>query len=378
MSDRPQPLFPVPGWSDDHTPPATSSDSAPYPTLSPGEPTAPESERSGSDPLEPDRPQPYRPPADLRKPLMMTALVMIAVLLLGTGAVFLAGRDDSPPPSSSSPFMGGEVAAENAAQTALCSDLPDIEPNGVSSTQAGLVVSTRITATCSSGNTLSTDSLRVDVTDGNRSVASGYFDLSDRSVTVRSGDVVQQDFRFPAGMYWQLPEKLSNSVTISVSNESNSSSTAASGTSRTPGVLDAVAVAQPTGSSAEAAAAAALRDIANSDRQWITREVENRWIPQLSSKKEGLVAEGITWSSSDILREHLELRQRFPQARLMWSGEWSTFSYPDWWVTAVAIPHASGQDANNWCSANRFDADHCFAKIVSTTLPIPGSTLGRK
>ncbi|QOW00152.1 hypothetical protein INP59_07325 [Rhodococcus pyridinivorans] len=179
-------------------------------------------------------------------------------------------------------------------------------------------------------------------------------------------------------MYWQLPEKLSSSMTISVSNEGNSSSTAVSGTSRTPGLLDAVTVAQPTGSSAEAVAAAALRDIANSDRQRITREVENRWIPQLSSKKEGLVAEGITWSSSEILREHLELRQRFPQARLMWSGEWSTFSYPDWWVTAVAIPHTNGQDANNWCSANRFDADHCFAKIVSTTLPIPGSTLGRK
>jgi hypothetical protein len=63
--------------------------------------------------------------------------------------------------------------------------------------------------------------------------------------------------------------------------------------------------------------------------------MSNRWIPQLISKRPGLVADGITWHNAAILREYLQLGQQYPGARLLWSGDWSTFSAGHFWVTVA-------------------------------------------
>ena len=105
------------------------------------------------------------------------------------------------------------------------------------------------------------------------------------------------------------------------------------------------------------------------------RDLQQWWLPQVSSKRPGLVAEGITWTNADILRDHLALRQRFPQARLVWSGDWTTFSSSNWWVTIVALPMTTPQQANGWCDAQGLDADHCFAKMISSVLGPDGTTV---
>ena len=73
------------------------------------------------------------------------------------------------------------------------------------------------------------------------------------------------------------------------------------------------------------------------------------------------------------LNEHLQLRQRYG-ARLLWSGDWSTFSAPNFWVTVADITFAAANGALQWCQSKGFDRDHCIAKIVSTTHPVEGST----
>jgi serine/threonine-protein kinase len=117
-----------------------------------------------------------------------------------------------------------------------------------------------------------------------------------------------------------------------------------------------------------------LRQIANGDRSFVYTQLADRWVPQLSSKRPGVVDNGVVWDNTMTLQEHLQLRQRYPNARLLWSGDWSTFSAPDFWVTVAGITFADSAGALAWCRTQGFDRDHCAAKIISTTHPVAGST----
>jgi hypothetical protein len=123
----------------------------------------------------------------------------------------------------------------------------------------------------------------------------------------------------------------------------------------------------------ESASYQQLRQIAGDDHGFVAAEVGDRWVPQLSSKRPGVVDEGVVWDNVLTLQEHLRLRQRWG-ARLLWSGDWSTFDAPNYWVTIVPVTFNDATDALRWCTAQAFDSDHCYAKLVSTTHPVPGST----
>ena len=86
------------------------------------------------------------------------------------------------------------------------------------------------------------------------------------------------------------------------------------------------------------------------------------------------MAEGTEWDNEKILDEHLRLRRIFPDVRLLWSGDWSTFDGRDYWVSVVPQTFGSSTGALQWCTANGFDRNHCIAKLVSTTHPVAGST----
>jgi hypothetical protein len=106
----------------------------------------------------------------------------------------------------------------------------------------------------------------------------------------------------------------------------------------------------------------------------VTGWLADRWVPQISSKRLGIVAEGTVWNNAKILSEHLQLRARFPEARLLWSGDWSTFDAPDFWVTIAGDTFPDAAGALTWCTRKNLDRDHCYAKLVSTMHPVKGST----
>ncbi|MRH91666.1 hypothetical protein GFY24_30220 [Nocardia sp. SYP-A9097] len=132
--------------------------------------------------------------------------------------------------------------------------------------------------------------------------------------------------------------------------------------------------AMPNSDDSDATIAARLQTTADVDRVVVRRDLADRWVPQISSKRFGLVAEGITWNHVEILREHVRLRDRYPNVRLLWSGSWSTFSYANFWITIVGLAFPTPDGALRWCADNAFDADHCYAKLVSETRPVEGST----
>ena len=105
--------------------------------------------------------------------------------------------------------------------------------------------------------------------------------------------------------------------------------------------------------------------------------VAEHWVPQLASARKGLPVNGIIFDYPDILAEHRALRQSYPQARLVYSADWPVFQGQDFFVTILAIPHATAEDANNWCDQQGIDGDHCYAKLLSQSSGFEGTTRHR-
>ncbi|WP_328450370.1 MULTISPECIES: hypothetical protein [unclassified Amycolatopsis] len=126
----------------------------------------------------------------------------------------------------------------------------------------------------------------------------------------------------------------------------------------------------------EAAAQTTLRQQVGTDRTR-AEALADRWVPQLSSKNDGLVADGTTYDQRAIWADFTTTRQSYPSALLLWSGDYTSFTKGDFWITVVNTPFTTGAAANDWCTAEHLDADHCFAKLISHTHGPKGSTLPR-
>jgi serine/threonine-protein kinase len=132
--------------------------------------------------------------------------------------------------------------------------------------------------------------------------------------------------------------------------------------------------ARPSTATAAADPEAELQSLANGDHSYVTAQLADHWVPQLSSKRPGVVDAGVVWDNAMTLQEHQQLRARYPNVRLLWSGDWSTFSASNYWVTVAGITFPNSAGALAWCKGQGFDRDHCAAKLVSTTHPVDGST----
>ncbi|MDN5587982.1 MAG: hypothetical protein L0G69_15615 [Brevibacterium sp.] len=120
--------------------------------------------------------------------------------------------------------------------------------------------------------------------------------------------------------------------------------------------------------------AKALEQLIESDRPSVKADLNGKWVPQLSSKKLGLEAEGKTWKEKDILAEHQELREEFPRVQLVWSGDFKSFKEDDFWVTVVGIGYDDPEEALSWCSSHGLGADYCYAKQLNTSGGTDGTT----
>ena len=104
-----------------------------------------------------------------------------------------------------------------------------------------------------------------------------------------------------------------------------------------------------------------LRNQANADNPYTAAQATGYWVPQLSSKRPGLVADGITWDCDSILAEHMQLRATYT-ADLLWSGDWPhTYGHNDYWVTVAAYTFDTAEGARQWCVDHGRDVpEHCY------------------
>ncbi|UJW30837.1 hypothetical protein L3Q67_37450 [Saccharothrix sp. AJ9571] len=102
------------------------------------------------------------------------------------------------------------------------------------------------------------------------------------------------------------------------------------------------------------------------------------WMPQLSSKRPGLVVRGVTQDHDSIWADHQANKSRYPAALLLWSGDFDSFKYPDFWITVVPERFATGVAANEWCGTQGIGKDDCYAKRLAHSGGYAGNTLNRK
>jgi hypothetical protein len=138
---------------------------------------------------------------------------------------------------------------------------------------------------------------------------------------------------------------------------------------------DGAVPSSSSGSTSTSASSALAAQVA-SDRSTVEGLV-GQWVPQLSAKRDGLVADGITYDDDAILAHWLSLTGRDPSAVMLFSGDWPVFNGSDFWVVVHPQGFATAAAANAWCDAQGYSADDCYAKKLSHSGGPSGTTVTR-
>lgn len=144
----------------------------------------------------------------------------------------------------------------------------------------------------------------------------------------------------------------------------------------TPAAVAPAVGAPPATPASPVSPEAALADQITADGARVDATV-GYWVPQLSSKRPGTGDGGVSYDSAAILDHYRGLAARYPDAALLWSGDWPVFTKADYWVVVVAEPFGSAAAANAWCDAQGLGSDDCFAKQLSRTGGPQGTTVHR-
>jgi hypothetical protein len=323
-------------------------------------------------------------PSDSRLKHAAIAICLVAVVAVVFAVIHFATEgttDDavagSPNESGQGDNGGGDRPPVSLNGPTPCSSAPNARPESMKMDTDGLIVTTTLTSRCAAGDLVSNDRFRLTAFDAaGRDVASGVFDLTKDSIGITENGSSTATFVFPAGTYWRVPEATTGGVSLTAHRDGSDSARGSGSSSATS--VTAFDVGTPEHGSLDAAAFSALNDIVAADRSYIDAHLLEVWQPQLSSKRPGLYYDGIIWQANDIVREHMQLRQRYPNARLVWSGDWPVYSTKNWWITVSGISMPDGPSANAWCAREGYDADHCFAKMLSYGMGEEGTTLNRK
>lgn len=122
----------------------------------------------------------------------------------------------------------------------------------------------------------------------------------------------------------------------------------------------------PTTTTPTAATAADLAQEVATDHN-TAETLVGQWVPQISSKKLGLVVNGVTFGYPEIAADFQSLKARFPQAILVNSDDYANFSGKDFWVTMDATTFGTADEANQWCDQQGFAQQDCYASRLMHT-----------
>ena len=349
----------------------------------------------------------------------MIIVVILALLLAGgAGGWFLMSVIYDTPITLSLPGQGhkahrggGKAAGDSTASDSTpgsvdptgtsatnyvtpCGSAPTFTPTSVKNGDGELKVEVKVTASCPSGDVLGGTANHIELKGPSRSdgtgsadavVASGDFDFSDSPLVIPDSGTTLT-LRFGEGHFFRTADDLDvKTITVACTPDR------ASGTSgATAGVPSASGSSNPSSASAsasttsqdsaseESAAESSLKWQVDHDRPSVTKDLTGKWVAQLSSKKSGMTADGMTWDNRTTLQEFLKLRQKYPSAKLLYSENWPVFDAGgEYWVTIAGTPYSTAAEANAWCDAQGFDAEHCFAKYIDTNGPSEGTTVNR-
>ena len=102
-----------------------------------------------------------------------------------------------------------------------------------------------------------------------------------------------------------------------------------------------------------------------------------KWIPQLSSKREGDVVGGTRYDAAAVLADFNGWQERVPSSVLTRSERFTSFRGQGFWVTLAAEPFDTAEAANAWCVTKALTPGDCFAKRLSHSDGPSGNTRPR-
>ena len=356
-------------------------------------------------------------PSRTRKPVII--VVILALLLAGgAGGWFLMSVIYDTPITLSLPGQGhkahrggGKAAGDSTASDSTpgsvdptgtsatnyvtpCGSAPTFTPTSVKDGDGELKVEVKVTASCPSGDVLGGTANHIDLKGPSRSdstgsadavVASGDFDFSDSPLVIPDSGTTLT-LRFGEGHFFRTADDLDvKTITVACTPDRASGTSgatagvpSASGSSNPSSVSASASTTSQDSASEESAAESSLKWQGDHDRPSVTKDLTGKWVAQLSSKKPGMTADGMTWDNRTTLQEFLKLRQKYPTAKLLYSEDWPVFDAGGkYWVTIAGTPYSTAAEANAWCDAQGFDAEHCFAKYIDTNGPSEGTTVNR-
>lgn len=278
-----------------------------------------------------------------------------------------------------------------------CGSEPTFTPVTAVDANGGITVTVKVHAVCPSGQWLNSSGMRISLKSGDEVYADGTFDFSQAPYWVpgsrqkeHSAGGTTGDGDEPLILRLVYPYSTTYGTADEVQRAIGRKQIIVP-CKREEGAKDGDTPADPSygadptqpvtaagsGSGAKTAAddaLAALRRIAASDKPHVISDLEGHWMPQLSSKKQGTADDGIVYTYDDILAEHLRLRARYDDVRLVFSSDWKSFLVPGFWVTLVGQPADDWNPALRWCTGTGFDRTHCYAKRLLRDGPSENST----
>jgi len=325
---------------------------------------------------------------------LIVALVTAGVLLvggLGFGVWWFSQRDASPADTLAAPDRAttsgwdteGQAEPEPnspASQAPASPDVPDepgapplskcttppmVSVESASSLTATNTFSLGLRATCDSGDILDHSAYRVAVSDVHGPLAVGTIFIGEQPLALDPTGL-QFEVVFET-IYSTVAEHYNLNVTLDPLGAPMTYDPALVGA--TSGF--ATFPASESDLSAEeltAVAMAALERQAAYDFPLVAAQLEDHWVPQISSKHVGMAAAGIIWGPKEIWDQFLAFRDRYPNVVLTDSDQWNCYRPGQrYWV--ISIPTASNDAAGalSWCTSQGMGRDECYAKRIGNT-----------
>src|SRR6202011_1812238 len=273
-------------WPEPFSP--TVVDSAPwaqtqYRYVPPGHPPEP--------PIPPPPPPRTRPGGTGRTVwiVLASALAVAVVAVVTVVAVVHLTRSDSgseaqPGPGSSRANRGSSGDKSSSTSVTQCGRPPQLSVTAARADQNALALKLSITASCSTGDVLSSSGTRIAVvTSSGINIASATFNLSSSPIFVPRSDAgaTEQEFWFGPDSYWLPADTLNQcfgSYSVQYSANGSTSTTSGSPGPSTTTQIRETAVAPPLTGTAESAAATALNAIKSCDAPIVARDLVDHWI----------------------------------------------------------------------------------------------------
>lgn len=357
---QPQTAFttPMPALPPD---PATQQQAPIVPPVTPGSvPPAPVAPGTGS-----------QPPKKPRKWLVPVIIAVVVVLIAaGVGIWWWMSRSNSSTEASASPSASASASASTSpsskqsattkAEKKSCTASPDATLTDVSSSGTNLIATLSLDDSACGSEQYKESNIRVNIKDYDGDViAAAVFDFAKKPISFDDGEATLA-LAFTSKQYWMPVDEIDSTSSMEVVWQTGQKPNGKAAAN----VASALGGANISSDDAERYAQLALTNQLDHDRSDAS-DFYDHYTTQLSSKKYGMQVDGKTWKYSDIYEQFLNIKQKHPNALLIWASDYSNYTKngnpSDYYVILSGESFSSEDDAQSWCSTNGYSSDDCMA-----------------